>query len=475
MTAATCTLPRAVPLPARPTGAEHHTNNGVVVARPISVQQRTGQRDTTAPAEPSVGMNSSAEGVVQKRSVCVSVTVKLTKKQRCTLAPAERKKKMLVSCRRGCVWLNVVGMPDVRQRGLCVKAIAGLEIGAQKSNAHLQTGWHWLIDVSEEDSAAVHACVAWLGPAMAAIDPAFTWKCCEPHVHTDPKMLFGYCYKEHTKRLDLTSAPFTSQFQSCTFQTAVLNCTAEELAAAYRHWLRQTGENEGGESSWKITRPGVNRNEQTTLPNGMLHDIEYFEHSEGMAPLNLSVAKLLSFFLQSGMAKLHTQFASHSGRSHADPVVQNLFYALRKDASIARSLSVINVILYGHDGSGNVSVDMSHVDTLLQSLQGGPPRVLTDQLEYAEAQLAVRTGALPARAPFFGKLLQSGLQGYAGRVVVIDPHGCSESFDYLRMCQSDFKLLATAHVQPLGVADRVAVVVIATDVTQPHLRATTVA
>ena len=120
------------------------------------------------------------------------------------------------------------------------------------------------------------------------------------------------------------------------------------------------------------------------------------------------------------MSTLHPQFVSNSGRRDTDALLQNVYFALRRDASVARSLPVINLILYGHDGSGTVRVDISLVDQVLQHLQGGIPRALNDQLEYAEAQLAVRTGALPSRPPFNGQLLQSGLRGFAGRVVIID-------------------------------------------------------
>ena len=121
--------------------------------------------------------------------------------------------------------------------------------------------------------------------------------------------------------------------------------------------------------------------------------MEVFRFEHGFQQLNLSVGKLVSFMLGEGRARLHSMYASGTS-GKPNPVLHNLWVGVRENPRRA-TLRVANMLLYGADYD---DADDAQVEACLQMMrEGGVPPALSQQLSFAEAVLAVRTGAMPAR------------------------------------------------------------------------------
>ena len=76
----------------------------------------------------------------------------------------------------------------------------------------------------------------------------------------------------------------------------------------------------------------------------------------------------------------------------------------------------MNKLLYGPEYGPE---DDMAIEQALTAHNDGPAPSVTNPLTYAECVHSIRTGVLPT-----GQVLQTGLDGYTGRSVLIDLHGC---------------------------------------------------
>jgi hypothetical protein len=145
-------------------------------------------------------------------------------------------------------------------------ALAFEEFGKLMGGAHLQTGWAVLSNESDE-AKVCSALKARLKPHMDQYTAGgkVKWTFRKLHVHTDPKLLDGYCVKQHPRYASWDACPLKhvgalyTRGARHTTRSAALNsswlfakltsvCAAaraaraaraatDYLVAAYQHWL----------------------------------------------------------------------------------------------------------------------------------------------------------------------------------------------------------------------------------------------
>ena len=151
-------------------------------------------------------------------------------------------------------------------------------------------------------------------------------------IHTDPKRLYGYCWKEHTRYASLPLFPYAV----CGDLLSI-----EYLKIAYKYYLKgRSSTNEGSEGSLNLLRPGQRQDTATMTRASVPNDVEYFEFEKDLRPLRLSVGKLASLIVAQEHTQLHPMFASGTNSAGADPVLQNIWLHLRKRPRLANGAGV---------------------------------------------------------------------------------------------------------------------------------------
>ena len=159
---------------------------------------------------------------------------------------------------------------------ILVFGLSVLEIGDKKKGAHLQTGVTVRLD--ETVPAKVEKRVT---DYFASLLAPFTaggyikWQLRKVHIHTDPRFMYGYCYKTHVLHVSLTTLKM-AVYGSC--------LTSAYLKDAYKYYLSKASANEQGDGYLKLSRPGQMTDVPTMTRASMLPDWEYFEYTHGFGP-----------------------------------------------------------------------------------------------------------------------------------------------------------------------------------------------
>ena len=171
------------------------------------------RNDTAAHAhEPATPAAPAAAQQALLRLLWISITIVPNKKEGSRLTEHDAPKVKLKACQEACAHFQDVFMPSLAT-GTDPKlheAIAGLETGKRYKGAHLQTGWGVLTSLSDSKTMTwlenkVRAALQLFGQAIPSDDATeramalIGWALRQIHVHTDPRYLQGYCYKDHLK------------------------------------------------------------------------------------------------------------------------------------------------------------------------------------------------------------------------------------------------------------------------------------
>ena len=140
-----------------------------------------------------------------------------------------------------------------RERYLAA-ALAFEEFGSLKEGAHLQTSW--TVRSSELENKQIEQQLdkrlrAHLKQPQYTANGKVKWTFRKLHVHTDPKLLAGYCVKQHT-RYNFAQHGFAQ----CPMKRVGAKYTDDYLKLAYLHWLETVGGNESGHASLSVEQPG---------------------------------------------------------------------------------------------------------------------------------------------------------------------------------------------------------------------------
>ena len=296
--------------------------------------------------------------------------------------------------------------PEWITTGYLLHALAPLEFGDNQDGAHIQYACTVISNKPSADpiiNEFKRKMSTFLNQPRFSSDGEIKWQIRKPHEHTDPLYLFGYAWKQiHEPRRVHTRV---GQM-----------LTPDYLKAAFKHYRSTAHENEGGEASEKAhAGPGEKRKVPLLTRANLLPEMEYFDHDQGFTPLNLSVAKLASLATSQGFWKPHSMFVSGTTQKPS-PVCQNIWFRIRRDRSKAARMDWMNKLLYGPEYGPE---DDMAIEQALTAHNDGPAPSVTNPLTYAECVHSIRTGVLPT-----GQVLQTGLDGYTGRSVLIDLHGC---------------------------------------------------
>ena len=295
-------------------------------------------------------------------------------------------------------------------------AVCSLEFGKQRSNPHLQ---HASMHVSSESPNKVlrrfkkemrDVLKRHVGANASNPEGVITWALGQVHIHTNPKYLGGYAWKEHVRYANVALFPH-----------AVIGVSYAELQVWYDYFKTvRSSTNEGGAGTLNLLRPGQSVETSTMTRTSVLPDVEYFEHMQGLAPLGLSVGKLVANMVASDHTQLHPMFASGANASAGpDPTLQNVWLLLRKKPRLADGdgVHLVNKLLYA-DPNYDHCRDRE-VSEAIGDLKPGPKFVDTNSLTFSECVMAVRSGALPS-----GAALDTGLDpNLIGRGIVLSITG----------------------------------------------------
>ena len=213
------------------------------------------------------------------------------------------------------------------------------EYGKLKAKAHLQTSFTTLT-LEREDAAACRELDRRLRPLLAAYTAGgmVKWTFRKHHVHTDPKLLDGYCAKQHLRYASWDVCPYLSIGDLY---------TRAYLIDAYQHWLSSGASgSESGPSTLSVDMPGQEGHCPVMTRASLLTDVEYWEHQEGFTELNLQRAKAAGMRVAQKQAKLHAHFAS-STSGEPSALVHSLWARVRKQPKLAENVSIMNKLIYG--------------------------------------------------------------------------------------------------------------------------------
>lgn len=390
---------------------------------------------------------------------CISATLKPVRvTDSCTLK--DRNSAALKACQSAIGALKAEAFPSWVRDGTLQKAIAALETGQKKKGPHLQYGGTHL-STETTDAGAVKEFKSLMRDFLKVhnADGKVKWSLREVHVHDDPLYLEGYCWKDSMKGA------------GSVFRCAFIGTDEAHLHAAYKYYVNKALKNEGGEASMKVSRPGQGAEVLIITRSSRLGDAELFDDSNGFGIMNLSVGQLVYFMVSEGQAQLHPMYASGATSGVVDPVLDNLWYMVRRDYR-GVTLRMVNKLLYGAQ-YGDAEDEKVHAMLREAHPEGIDPAV-SARLTFAEASLAVRTGALPSRLQ--GTLLQvcvraprpcccappihvtvcvlaqRGLKDFSGRALVIGLHGDPATADCVRLL-AGMRLLTVAHGVPTARPD----------------------
>ena len=221
--------------------------------------------------------------------------------------------------------------------------------------------------------------------------------------------------------------------------------------AAYTYFRGKHSENEGGGRGLQAARPGDLDDVHTITRASLLNDAEYYEFSQGLQALHAGPLKIISYMIGANRAKLHPMFGS-GVTGIPDPVMQDIWWAIRKNPALAHDLQLLGKVVYGR--SFDLQQATTEAASLLSAHHQGPSRWLTNELTAAEAKLSLQTGVLPNRSPFLDEngrpqMLQGGLRNHIGYATVVCLHALSASSDCAREL-SMLKFLVSSQLHPLS-------------------------
>lgn len=341
---------------------------------------------------------------------CISATIQSQMARHVSMPPKEARKTKTKLCHDVLDDLNATVFPAWKASSYLVWAVVSLEFGKNLSGAHLQYG---AMHSSTEAAAKVvkqftkkmrDVLKKHVGCCDAHPMGVVTWSLREVHIHTDPKYLKGYCWKDHVRVASVQQHPH-----------AVVNLSYDELQVAYQYYMTaRSSHNEGGTGTLNLSRPGQSIETSTMTRTSVLPEVEYFEHVQGLAPLGLSVGKLVSCMIASDHSQLHPMFASGANVSGPNPVLQNVWLQLRKRPRLADGdgVMLVNKLLYAepeYDATRDLQVDAA-----MHGLKAGPAYKETNSLSYAQCMMAVRSGELPDGTP-----LDADLNRHVGQGLVL--------------------------------------------------------
>lgn len=377
-------------------------------------------------------------------ALCLSATCKPRRAPNSGISERDGKAKAEEAVNAAVADLRDIAFPMWYDAQIVRSAIATKEFGKNKGGAHIQFGSVELTTLSLSET--VKRLKARLMERLKRHNAGgiILWSVREVHEHDDMRLLGGYCFKEHVRFASISMLVY-----------AVVGTlfTVAYLKDAYKYWLSRASQNEGGEASLNILRPGQHTGTHTVTRQSLLGDVEYFKHDRGFGPLRLTVAKIMSHMVSQEYAQLHAMFASGVGASSGPPhpVLQNLWLQVRETPHIAGSILIMNKLLYGPNYD---TANDKLIDEALAGVVDGPTTAVTNDMSYAECVLAVRCGELRDGTP-----LQQTLVGYVARSYVISLGGAlAAAHDCSRMLAS-MSILVSEHISSIGldtVGDRIA-------------------
>ena len=380
---------------------------------------------------------------------CISATLQLQIAANVSMTEAQKKKVKKDVCVSALTELNTSVFKAGNLTNWLLWAVCSLEFGKTLGGAHLQFGGMFVsAEVANKVLLTFKKTMREVLSKHVAADSAnpkgvVTWALRKVHIHTDPKYLMGYCWKEHLRYATIALFPH-----------AIFGVSHQQLQAAYSQYkTARSSSNEGGAGTLNLLRPGQSVETSTMTRTSVLPDVEYFEHMQGLIPLGLSVGKLAASMISSDHAQLHPMFASGASASAGpDPVLQNVYHLLRKRPRLADGAGVhlVNKLLYA-DPKYDADRDLE-VSRAMGDLKPGPKFEVTNGLTYSECILSVRTGTLPNGTRLDGELEDR----FVGKGLVLSLSG-GEAQAAARDCATIMDLgtlRVVKHISDLGMASQ---------------------